>query len=85
MRKSKAEITWYLDSRGWYLYALKHYETGKLMLKVYEGSHGSFHGSFEDVGYPWMRVNQSDIAFKLADCIKVNVTERVLVQWRKEC
>lgn len=76
MKKSKAEITWYLDRKGWYLYALKHYETGKLMLKVYEGGNCSF----EDVGYPWIRVNQSDIAFKLADCVKVNVIERVLVE-----
>lgn len=78
--KSNVEITWYEDRLHWYLYAVKKYETGRIMLKIYKRTDADSHEyRYMDIGNGWRRVNRSEIIPVLSDCSKVSVAERVLV------
>lgn len=80
MKHSNTEIIWYEDKKHWYLYAVKKYETGRLMLKIYERSDvGNHEYCYKDIGNGWRRVNQSEIIPVLSDCSIVRTAERVLV------
>lgn len=74
--KRNIRITYYRDTEHHYLYGLKEYECGRMMMKTYVQV-GANH--YKDTGGAWISVKQGEVTDLLSNCTKVSVEEVMYV------